>query len=566
MAILSPSHNTASHGGTTAVGGFAPWSLVVPDRAKAQVSDNPVRPERLNEETRFAIRMRESNAQASAAKPDATGKTEAALAKETDGESNDGSQFGPDGFGFDDFLDIINPLQHIPLVNTAYRALTGDEIEPGSRLVGGAIFGGPIGFAGALANNIVEDQSGRDIGEHVLAFFTGDEDSPDAEGASSTLAQGPQGTQGLGQAPAQVATPLEIGTVATSPLDPPFATPRNGAGFETAQGFAASADSLAPASSARQTRLTDVFFDEDDPTTPFSRAAQQQSAATTTLSDETIFTAPPTEATRQGPAQPQTQAQAQAQAQSQTVGRRRVSPETAAQLNALANAEPEVSPQNTVLAATGRPQNQQDALANQQDAPSAIAQTQDDNPFRRFERQSGASNRIDVAESPLARQAIQIAAQNSAIQQAQALSQAGAARAYRGGVNPASQLPASARQQIPDSFDMSALSAASPAAAGAELRLQMAGLTAGGPLAAAQAAMQTQAQTTAQATAQATTQTTAQAKDAQLAPAVAAGAATRLYAQTQAAQMPAQSVSKEAIPDAMLSALERYNALKANSG
>ena len=31
-------------------------------------------------------------------------------------------------------LDIVNPLQHIPLVNVAYRALTGDEIYGAARL------------------------------------------------------------------------------------------------------------------------------------------------------------------------------------------------------------------------------------------------------------------------------------------------------------------------------------------------------------------------------------------------------------------------------------------------
>ena len=38
--------------------------------------------------------------------------------------------FGPDGFTFLDMLDIINPLQHIPVVSTLYRAITGDTIEP----------------------------------------------------------------------------------------------------------------------------------------------------------------------------------------------------------------------------------------------------------------------------------------------------------------------------------------------------------------------------------------------------------------------------------------------------
>lgn len=81
--------------------------------------------------------------------------------------------FGKDGFGFFDFLDIINPLQHIPILSGLYRKLTGDEISPGARLVGGTLFGGPIGFAAALANVVVEETSGEDIGGHLFAAVGG---------------------------------------------------------------------------------------------------------------------------------------------------------------------------------------------------------------------------------------------------------------------------------------------------------------------------------------------------------------------------------------------------------
>ncbi len=87
--------------------------------------------------------------------------------------------FGKDGFGFFDFLDMINPLQHIPILSGLYRKLTGDEISPGARLIGGSIFGGPIGFAAALANVVVEDASGNDIGGHVFAMFDGDNEAPE---------------------------------------------------------------------------------------------------------------------------------------------------------------------------------------------------------------------------------------------------------------------------------------------------------------------------------------------------------------------------------------------------
>ena len=39
--------------------------------------------------------------------------------------------FGNDGFTFSDLMDIINPLQHIPVVSSIYRSLSGDEIDPG---------------------------------------------------------------------------------------------------------------------------------------------------------------------------------------------------------------------------------------------------------------------------------------------------------------------------------------------------------------------------------------------------------------------------------------------------
>lgn len=77
--------------------------------------------------------------------------------------------FGDDGFTFGDFLDIINPLQHIPIVNTVYRAITGDKIDPGSRLAGGGLFGGPIGLVASLVSGMVEESTGKDPGEHALA-------------------------------------------------------------------------------------------------------------------------------------------------------------------------------------------------------------------------------------------------------------------------------------------------------------------------------------------------------------------------------------------------------------
>jgi hypothetical protein len=85
---------------------------------------------------------------------------------------------------FWDLLDVINPLQHIPLVGTIYRALTGDEISAPARVAGGTLFGGVVGFAASVASAIVEDKTGRDPGGHMVAMLFGDETAEPASGTA----------------------------------------------------------------------------------------------------------------------------------------------------------------------------------------------------------------------------------------------------------------------------------------------------------------------------------------------------------------------------------------------
>jgi hypothetical protein len=75
---------------------------------------------------------------------------------------------------FWDLLDVINPLQHIPIINSVYRELTGDKIGVGARLVGGTLFGGPIGLIGAALNTVLEEATGHDAGGHLIALFKDD--------------------------------------------------------------------------------------------------------------------------------------------------------------------------------------------------------------------------------------------------------------------------------------------------------------------------------------------------------------------------------------------------------
>ncbi|HYC05902.1 MAG TPA: hypothetical protein VED40_21600 [Azospirillaceae bacterium] len=79
-----------------------------------------------------------------------------------------------EGMSFWDFVDIINPLQHIPVVNTIYREITGDTIKPAAKLAGAAILGGPIGLALAAGDVMIEESTGASIGGHVIAMLKGD--------------------------------------------------------------------------------------------------------------------------------------------------------------------------------------------------------------------------------------------------------------------------------------------------------------------------------------------------------------------------------------------------------
>jgi hypothetical protein len=74
-----------------------------------------------------------------------------------------------EGFSFWDLLDVVNPLQHIPVVGTVYRAVTGDKISNFSRIAGGAVFGGLAGAAVGLVNTVAVQEAGKDIGELAMS-------------------------------------------------------------------------------------------------------------------------------------------------------------------------------------------------------------------------------------------------------------------------------------------------------------------------------------------------------------------------------------------------------------
>ncbi len=64
--------------------------------------------------------------------------------------------------------DVVNPLQHIPVVGAIYRHVTGDTISPGAHFMGDALYGGPIGGAIAAADIAYQKVTGKDAGETVI--------------------------------------------------------------------------------------------------------------------------------------------------------------------------------------------------------------------------------------------------------------------------------------------------------------------------------------------------------------------------------------------------------------
>lgn len=132
-----------------------------------------------------------------------------------------------DGFDFWDFLDIINPLQHIPVVSSIYRAVTGDEIGPAARLIGGGLYGlgllggGWIGLASTAINTAVEEATGDDIPGHLLAMVLGDDE---AEAGDQTGVAGSSSETGEDSALVAAVRPEAV-VVRSDPLPAASAAP-----------------------------------------------------------------------------------------------------------------------------------------------------------------------------------------------------------------------------------------------------------------------------------------------------------------------------------------------------
>ena len=130
---------------------------------------------------------------------------------------------------FADILDLFNPLQHIPIVSSIYRAITGDEISGPAKVMGGALFGGPLGFVAGMVDAISSQAAGGDLGEMTFAAMFGGEDQGQATALAMADPIGAQPTPSLVAAfapmPAVQAEPAAYAAVPRTPVSPAPVTP-----------------------------------------------------------------------------------------------------------------------------------------------------------------------------------------------------------------------------------------------------------------------------------------------------------------------------------------------------
>jgi hypothetical protein len=83
-------------------------------------------------------------------------------------QTGDGESF------FHHILDVVTPLQHLPVVGTIYRAITGEHIGPIEKIAGDGLYGGIIGAATSAADVAFEAITGKSVEDTVLAWLKGD--------------------------------------------------------------------------------------------------------------------------------------------------------------------------------------------------------------------------------------------------------------------------------------------------------------------------------------------------------------------------------------------------------
>jgi hypothetical protein len=86
----------------------------------------------------------------------------------------DGKPAAQDEGFFHHLLDVINPLQHLPVIGTIYRAITGEHIGNIERIAGDTLYGGLWGAVASVADVAFEAVTGKSVEDTALAWFKSD--------------------------------------------------------------------------------------------------------------------------------------------------------------------------------------------------------------------------------------------------------------------------------------------------------------------------------------------------------------------------------------------------------
>ncbi|HEY2070932.1 MAG TPA: hypothetical protein VGG48_15360 [Rhizomicrobium sp.] len=185
-----------------------------------------------------ATRKSASAATAVPATPSAATTQTASAAPASPATSSSGKSF------WQNVLDVVNPLEHLPVVSTIYRAITGDKPDTLEKIAGDTLYGGPLGLVSSLADLTFEKVTGKDFGDTVMGLFhssssndktaTASTDKPlkplpsrtvtaSAVYPSAMLPTAPAVTA----APASLAAPVKTQTTAKPPVAMPAAADSN---------------------------------------------------------------------------------------------------------------------------------------------------------------------------------------------------------------------------------------------------------------------------------------------------------------------------------------------------
>ncbi len=71
--------------------------------------------------------------------------------------------------------DVVNPLQHLPVIGTIYRAITGEHLDAVEKIAGDTLYGGIWGAVSSIADVAFEGITGKSFEDTALALFKSDD-------------------------------------------------------------------------------------------------------------------------------------------------------------------------------------------------------------------------------------------------------------------------------------------------------------------------------------------------------------------------------------------------------